>query len=126
MMPLPLVGVWAWLVGLATSGFTSFVGWLAARMVYERAVQIALITAFVVAAAGLTVSLAVSIKAAVFAARMYMPSALTQMTYLLPANFNLVMSLLVTLRVSTALYRWTVTTMGYYVPKGQAGYGGLM
>jgi len=115
-MPLPVVGVFAWFIGLFTSAFTSFATWLVARMVYAKAVHYALVTAFVVAAAALTVSISVSIKAAVFAARIFMPEGLGNATYFLPSNINTIIALIVTIRVGHALYRWTVRVMAAYLP----------
>lgn len=115
-MPLPAVGFFAWLFGLVGSTFTTFTTWMIGRMVYEKAVHFSLVTAFLVAAAALTVSLSLAIKAAIMAAQIYMPAPLNQFTYFLPHNINQIFSLIVTARVSVTLYRWTVATMSAYVP----------
>lgn len=118
-MALPVAGLFAWLVGLFTSTFTTFATWLIGRMVYAKTVHYALVTAFVVAAAGLTAGIALTIKAAIFAAQVSLPNSLGMFTYFLPANVNVIFGLIVTIRVSHALYRWTVTTMRYYIPPSQ-------
>jgi len=119
-MALPLLpiagGLWAWFVGLFTSTFSAFTAWMIGKIAYEKAVQIALVTAFLVAAAALTVGVSLSIKALIIGARVAMPNSLGMATYFLPSNVNTVLSIIVTMRVSAALYRWTVATMGAYVP----------
>lgn len=121
-MPLPIVGGFAaWLVGLFGSTFGSLVTWLMARMVYERALQITLVTAFLVAASSLTVGLAIGIKAAILAVRITMPPILAAGTYFLPSNINVVLALIFTARVSMSLYRWTVATLAAYLPGSAVG-----
>ena len=116
-MPLPIAGgVFAWLVGLFGSLLGSFTTWLMQRMVYERAVHIALVTAFLVAAGALTVTLSVTIKALVLSARTNLPSFIAAGTYFLPSNLNVILSVIITARVSVALYRWTVATFASYLP----------
>lgn len=121
-MPLPIAGgIFAWLVGLFGSTFGSLVTWLMARMVYERALHITLVTAFLVAASSLTVGLALGIKAAIYAARITMPPILAAGTYFLPSNINVILALIVTARVSISLYRWTVSTLAAYLPGSAVG-----
>lgn len=119
-MPLPLIpiagGIWAWFIGLFTSTFSAFATWMIGKMAYEKAIQWVFVSAFLVAAASLTVGLSLAIKALIISARISMPSSLGMATYFLPSNVNTVFSIIVTLRVSAALYRWTVATMGAYVP----------
>lgn len=115
-MALPLVGVFAWFIGLFTTTFTSFAAWMIGRMVYARAVQYALITGFLVVAAGMTLGIAVTIKALIFAAQVALPNSLGLFTYFLPSNINIIFGLIVTIRVAHSLYRWSVTTLKYYIP----------
>jgi len=115
-MPLPAIGFFAWLFGLVTSSFTAFTTFLITKMVYEKAVQFAFVTAFLVAAGALTVSISLSIKATIIAAQIYLPPPMAVATYFLPSNVNQVMALIVTIRVSVSLYRWTVATLSAYVP----------
>lgn len=115
-MPLPAIGFFAWLFGLVTSSFTAFTTFLITKMVYEKAVQFAFVTAFLVAAGALTVSISLSIKATIIAAQIYLPPSMAVATYFLPNNVNQVMALIVTIRVSVSLYRWTVATLAAYVP----------
>lgn len=121
-MPLPIVGgFFAWLVGLFGSSLGAMVTWLMARMVYERALHIALVTGFLIAASALTVTLSLTIKALILAARVSMPSILVAGTYFLPSNINVIFSLIVTIRVSVSLYRWTVSTLAAYLPGTAVG-----
>lgn len=115
-MPLPAVGFFAWLLGLVTSSFTSLATWLVARFAYEKAVQYALITAFLVAAATLMITLSLAVKAAIFGLQVAMPNSLGLATYFLPGNINQIFAYIVTLRTSRFLYRWTVSTMSAYLP----------
>lgn len=121
-MALPVVAFIPWLVGLLGSATTAAFTWFVSRMVFEKAVEYALITAFLIAATALTVSVSLAIKSAIFGARIFMPSSLGIATYFLPSNINIVFSIIVTIRVSRALYRWTVSTMAAYLPsKNGAG-----
>lgn len=113
---MPVIGFFAWLVGLVSTAFTSFATLLIGRMVYEKAIHYALVTAFLVAAAGLTATLSLTIKTAIMAAQVNMPPLLANATYFLPANINTILACIVTLRVSSAIYRWTVKTMSAYLP----------
>ena len=115
-MPLPAIGFFGWLIGLVTSSFTSFATWLIGRMAYEKAVQYALITAFLVAAATAMVTLSLAVKAAIFGLQVAMPNSLVLATYFLPSNINQIFAYIVTLRTSRFIYRWTVSTMSAYLP----------
>lgn len=115
-MPLPAIGFFGWLIGLVTSSFTSFATWLIGRMAYEKAVQYALITAFLVAAATAMVTLSLAVKAAIFGLQVAMPNSLGLATYFLPSNINQIFAYIVTLRTSRFIYRWTVSTMSAYLP----------
>ena len=116
-MALPIAGGFlGWLLGLFGSTFTTFTMWLIGKMVYEKAVRVALVTAFLVAAAALTLSVSLTIKALILGAQIAMPNSLGLATYFLPHNLNQILGLIVTIRVSAALYRWTVATMAAYTP----------
>ena len=126
-MPLPIVGgVFAWLLGLFTSTMGTLFTWLLAKTVYEKALFITITTAAVVVMASLTAALALGIKGAIMVARVTMPPILAQATYFLPSNINMVLALVITVRSAVFLYRWTVQTMNYYLPRNNAGYGGLL
>ena len=60
--------------------------------------------------------MSLTIKALIIGAQIAMPSSLGMATYFLPHNINQVLGLIVTIRVSHALYRWTVATMAQYTP----------
>jgi FlaA1/EpsC-like NDP-sugar epimerase len=116
-MALPIVGgIFAWFVGLTTSAFTSFTTFLIGKMLYEKAVRYALITAFLVAAAALTVTTSLMLKATILGIQIAMPNSLGMVTYFLPSNINQIFGAIITIRLSTLLYRWTVNTMSAYVP----------
>lgn len=115
-MPLPAIGFFAWLLGLVTTAFTTFATWMIGRMVYEKAVHYALVTAFVVAASAMTLTISLTVKVAIIAAQINLPSPLNQVTYFLPHNINQIFAIIVTLRVSMTLYRWTVSVLAAYVP----------
>jgi len=115
-MALPLLGFFPWLVGLFGSSLGAIMTWLMARVVYEKALFLTTVTAFIIASGSLFVTLALGIKAAIFAARVAMPSSIGLATYFLPSNINSIMAIIVTLRVSIAIYRWTVKVMASYLP----------
>lgn len=122
-MPFPLlaVPVGTWLMGLVTTAFTSFCTWLVSKMIYERAVAFALTTAFIFTAISLTLGISLSIKALIIGARITMPGSLGLATFFLPPNINTVFGIIVTVRVSRALYRWTIETFSAYVPTKYMG-----
>lgn len=124
---MPIVApLWSWLVGLLGTLFTSVATWLMGRFAFERAISYALITAFLVAAAALFVTVTLAIKGALLAARVAMPATLGMATFFLPASIAQILAFVVTARVSFALYRWTVATMAAYAPHNpRTGLGGV-
>jgi hypothetical protein len=122
-MPLPIAGgIFAWLVGLFGSAIGSLATWFMQRMVYEKAVHYALITAFLVTASGLFLAVSLSIKAAILAIQYNMPPMLAAVTFFLPTNINQVLALIVTVRVARSIYALTIRTMAAYLP-GNPSYG---
>lgn len=125
-MPLPIAGgIFAWLVGLFGSAIGSFATWLMQRMVYEKAIRYALITAFLVTASGLFLGVSLTIKAAVLALQYTMPASLVMVTFFLPSNINQILAAIVTVRVARTLYALTINTIRAYLP-GAPGYGSLI
>lgn len=125
-MPLPVAGgIFAWLIGLFGSAMGSFATWLMQRMIYEKAIQYTLITAGMTAMAGLAVTITLAIKAAIIAAQIAMPGSLGLATYFLPSNMAQIIGILMTARVSMAVYRWTCSVIAAYMP-GAPGYKSLI
>jgi len=124
---MPVIApLWAWLVGLLGSLVSSVATFLVGRMAFERAINYALITGFLVAAAALFLGVTVSIKVAILTARVSMPSSLGMATFFLPASISQILAFIVTARVSHAVYRWTVNTMAAYLPGNpRQGLGGV-
>jgi hypothetical protein len=87
------------------------------RMAVDKALHYALVTGFLVTVAGLFLALTLSVKAMILAARVAMPSSLGLCTYFLPSDAPLMVSTIVTMRVSVSVYRWTVETLGAYLPR---------
>lgn len=108
-MPLPIAGgFFVWLVGLVGSAATAAFTWFATHTAYKMALHYARVVAFIIVAGSLFLALSLAIKAAILAARVAMPDSLGQATYFLPGNINTIFALFVTLRVSAALYQWTL------------------
>lgn len=108
-MPLPIAGgLFAWLVGLVGSAASAAFTWFATHTAYKMALHYARVTAFILVAGGLFLALSLAIKTAILAARITMPDSLGQATYFLPSNINTIFALVVTLRVSAALYQWSI------------------
>jgi len=124
---MPIVApLWTWLVGLLGSLFASFATWLMGRFVFERAVTYALLTAFLVASAALFLALTMAVKSAILGARVSMPQTLGVATFFLPGSIAQILSIIVTVRVSASVYRWTVNTMSAYIPHNpRTGLGGV-
>jgi len=124
---MPVIApLWAWIVGLLGSVVSSVATWLIGRMAFEKAINYALITGFLVAAAALFVAVTLSIKAAILGARVSMPGSLGIATFFLPASISQIFAFIVTARVSASVYRWTVNTMAAYLPHNpRTGLGGV-
>lgn len=124
---MPVIApLWAWIVGLLGSVVSSVATWLIGRMAFEKAINYALITGFLVAAAALFVAVTLSIKAAILGARVSMPGSLGIATFFLPASISQIFAFIVTARVSSSVYRWTVNTMAAYLPHNpRTGLGGV-
>ena len=122
-MPLPLVGFFPWLVGLFASAVGSLFTWLVTRFAFEKAIQSALITGFIVAATALFLGVTLSIKTLIFSARIFMPNSLGLATFFLPSNINTVFAIIFTARVSRSLYNWTVSVMSAYLPSNPGASG---
>lgn len=116
-MPLPALGFFAWFIQLFGTTFGALATWLTTKFIYERAIQITLVTAFLVAASGLFLTVSISIKTAVLALRMSMPPVMVMGTFFLPSNLNQIIATIVTIRVAVALYRWTVGVLAAYLPQ---------
>lgn len=114
---LPAVPFFAWFTSLFGSTITTVFAWLTTKFVYERAIQIMLITAFIVAATGLFLGVTLTVKTAVIAARVAMPPVLAQATFFLPASLNTIIATIVTIRVARVVHRWTVGVMMAYLPQ---------
>jgi hypothetical protein len=123
-MALPLVGFFPWLLGLFTTALGSLLTWLMSYFAYRKAFELTVISGFLVVAGAMTVGIAVTIKALVIGLRMTLPDILSASTYFLPNNINQFLAAVITLRVSVFLYRWTLQTLNYYLPK--SGYGSLV
>jgi len=124
---MPVIApLWAWIVGLLGSVVSSVATWLIGRMAFEKAINYALITGFLVAAAALFLAVTLSIKAAILGARVSMPGSLGMATFFLPASISQIFAFIVTARVSSSVYRWTVNTMAAYLPHNpRTGLGGV-
>lgn len=124
---MPVIApLWGWLVGLLGSLVSSVATFFVGRMAFERAINYALITGFLVAAAALFLAVTLSIKAAILGARVSMPGTLGMATFFLPASISQIFAFIVTARVSASVYRWTVNTMAAYLPHNpRTGLGGV-
>jgi len=124
---MPVIApLWAWIVGLLGSVVSSVATWLIGRMAFEKAINYALITGFLVAAAALFLAVTLSIKAAILGARVSMPGSLGMATFFLPASISQIFAFIVTARVSASVYRWTINTMAAYLPHNpRTGLGGV-
>lgn len=116
-MPIPIIApVFPWLVSLVTGLFTSFAGWLLTKFAVQKALDIAMATAYLVAVGGLFVGLTVSLKALALGARVALPAVLSAGLQFLPGSTPQFIAALVTFRMAIAVYKWTVATMSAYLP----------
>ena len=124
---MPIIApVWGWLVGLLGAVVSSVATFLVGRVAFDLAVRYALITGFLVASAGLFLALTLAVKTMVLGARVAMPGTLGVATFFLPGSSGQLFGLVVTVRVSSSIYRWTVATMGSYLPHNpRTGLGGV-
>lgn len=114
---LPAAPFFAWFVSLFGTTITTVFTWLTTKFVYERAVQIALVSAFVVTCTGAFLTVSLSIKAAVMAARVTLPPIMATGLMFLPPSLNQIIATIVTIRVARALHRWTVGVIAAYLPQ---------
>jgi len=114
---MPVIApLWAWIVGLLGSLVSSVATWFVGRVAFERAMHYALVTAFIVASAGLFLTLTLAVKAAILGARVAMPQTLGMATFFLPGSIAQIFATIVTVRVAAGIYRWTVATLSAYLP----------
>jgi hypothetical protein len=114
---MPLIApLWAWIVGLLGSVVSTAASFFITRVAFDKAINYALITGFIVAASGLFLALVLTTKTVIFGARIAMPASLGAATYFLPPSLPVMVSAITTFRVSAAIYRWTVQTMSAYLP----------
>ena len=111
-MPAPLVGGLLWglgsLIGMfATRLYDFFFRFMAEKWAYRALIG----TAFVVAVGGITVTMAIAVKALVVAARVAMPSSLGASTYFLPSNINFIIGTYISARLVVYTYEWTLKNM---------------
>lgn len=116
-MPLPALGFFAWFIQLFGTTFGALATWLTTKFIYERAIQITLVTAFLVSASGLFLTVSTTIKMSVLALRMSLPPVMAMGAFFLPSNLNQIIAAIVTIRVTAALYRWTVGVLAAYLPQ---------
>lgn len=107
----------AWLVSLFGTFLTSMMSWFMARFAYETALRITLTTAFLVTAAAMLTALSLTIKAAVMTAQVGLPPFFAGAVMFLPPNLNQVMAIIITVRISKYLHKWTLDAMRAYVPQ---------
>lgn len=81
---------------------------------FKLARNIAVATGAAIIAAALTVGMAVAIKGMIVGVRMMMPPALAQATYFLPANINLVLAAIVTIKVTHFIWQWSMKNLAKY------------
>jgi len=116
-MPFPIlaVGFFPWLVGLFSSILGGLYTWFVSFVALRSAAQFALVTAYVIAIAAITVTVATVIKGFIFAIQVTMPASLGAATYFLPNNINVIMGAYVSMRVAYYLYTWTSHRLTAYV-----------
>ena len=114
-MPLPVVALFPWLVGLFASTigavFSWFAGWFALRL----AARLALVTAYVIAVAAITAGVALTVKALIMGIQVAMPLSLGAATFFLPNNINLIMGCYFSMRVTYFLFMWTRDRLTAYI-----------
>lgn len=105
-----------WLTGLIGALVGRMAEFLVTKMVAEKAFHYALVTGFLVTVTAMFVTLTLTVKAAVIGARVVMPPILAQVTYWLPPSMPLMISTIITIRVSVAVYNWSVSVFSAYLP----------
>lgn len=106
-MPLPVVGLFPWLVSLFAVILRSVFSWVMSFVALKYAARITLGTGMLVAIAGITLGVAVAVKAIIYGAQYAMPSSLGAATYFLPNNINVIIGAYVAMRTTWVLYHWT-------------------
>lgn len=105
-MPIPVLGLFPWLIGLFASTLGTLFTWFASFLALRLAVRFTLVIAYILAIAALTLAVAVLVKGLIMNVQTAMPGSLGAATYFLPNNINLIMGAYFSMRVSYALYVW--------------------
>lgn len=111
-MPAPLVGGLLWGIGSILGAilpklFDFVFKFVAAKWAW----RITLGTGIVLAAAGVTIGMALAVKALIIGARVTMPASLGASTYFLPSNINLIIAAYITFRLIHFIHQWTLKNM---------------
>lgn len=83
-MPLPVVGLFPWLVSLFAVILRSVFSWVMSFVALKYAARITLGTGMLVAIAGITLGVAVAVKAIIYGAQYAMPSSLGATSWAVP------------------------------------------
>lgn len=110
-MALPIVPVLVGALGaMVTKAFELFFTVFA----FKLARNLAVATAAIALAGGLTVGMILGLKVAVIAARFAMPNSLGAATFFLPSNLYIIIPLIVTVRLSHFLWQWSMKNLTKY------------
>lgn len=107
-MPLPVVAMFPWLVGLLASALSAAFTWAVSFFAGRLAIRFALTVTYLVTLGALTVGVAVLVKGLIIGIQVSMPTSLGASTYFLPSNINVIMGAYFSMRVAFKLYCWTV------------------
>jgi len=114
-MALPVLAFFPWLVGVFASSLTALFTFFASFMALRYAARFAIVTAYVVAIAAITVTVALGVKAGIMQIQVSMPMSLGSATYFLPNNINIIMAAYFSMRISWYLFNWTKDRLTAYV-----------
>lgn len=106
-MPLPVVALFPWLVGLLASTLTAFFSWFVTFFASRYAVKYALVITYLISLGVLTAGVALLVKGLVIGIQVAMPNSLGASTYFLPSNINLIMGAYFSMRIAYKLYTWS-------------------
>lgn len=110
-MALPIVPVLIGALGAVVSKVFEF---FFTFFAFKLARNLAIATAAIALAGGLTVSMIVGLKLLVIGARYTMPSSLGAATFFLPSNIYIVIPLMVTVRTSHFIWQWSMKNLTRY------------
>lgn len=111
-----------WLPGLLGAIFQRLWALFLVTSLAKHARALAFAAVLISVYSSLFIGLVIFVKTAVIAVRMSMPPILAKATFFLPPNLPVILSTVITVRLSIAVYRWTRRNLDIYAEVKDKGH----